>query len=249
MLGIMSEVNVEEAIKKYPGLERYKNNPRIIEILLSQLEGANKPLKDVKSGDTLIDREMLVIKLLNVNEYVGCPNCNTKFDGEVNTTFVCPKCGTSQVSTVRKFRHYLVGDETAIGSVQFAPKFDFTLSDNELVGKIIKISGVVRELKDIKGYSIIPIINVRKMEILGDVTTLESPMLEGFNAPDIEEDEPKLSDSDLTSIRTYFKVYNNHLTKDKFEKLLQNKHIDRKLVEPLIIDNGDFISLKEYKPG
>ena len=171
----MTQLTIEEILKKVPALKRYEGNPEAIRTVYAELN-PKKDLSGLIEGEFVNGAEVLIVRILNESFYIGCPTCFTKKDGmEEGVVFDCPsqRCNTQRVATKLPRWSILAGDETTKAILDFPP-FGYKLTDgNALIGKVVAIKGNVTALRDqkvkgeVKGQT--PVIMVRDLKVVSDI--------------------------------------------------------------------------------
>jgi len=94
----MTQLTIEEILKKVPALKRYEGNPEAIRTVYAELN-PKKDLSGLIEGEFVNGAEVLIVRILNESFYIGCPTCFTKKDGmEEGVVFDCPRDATHRES-------------------------------------------------------------------------------------------------------------------------------------------------------
>jgi hypothetical protein len=179
----MTAISIEEMLRKYPPLARFKDNPDAVRQLYAELNPKRK-LSELDIGDYVNGMDVLITKVIGTSYYVGCPVCFYKKEGvEIGTSFDCTniKCNTQRVATKLVKWTLQGGDETTKAILDF-PAFAFRLDDgNKYLAKVVNISGKVQKLTDQKQDGKVvgktPIIMVRDMKVVSDIRDPETDTL------------------------------------------------------------------------
>ena len=195
----MTQKTIEEILREIPALIKYKDNPEILRTLYAELN-PKRDLSGLTEGEFVNGADVLVVKVLSTNYYVGCPECFSKKEGvDIGTSYNCTnsKCNTQRVATKLVKWTLLGGDSTTKVILDFPP-FGFRLEDgNALLAKVINIKGKVTALRDqrtdgkVTGKT--PVIMVRDMRILSDVRDVGTDSIEAAVAQVGEGTQPPVT--------------------------------------------------------
>ena len=242
--------NIDEIIQKVPGLSKYRNSPRAVEMVYEELTGVKKPISKWSANDRISDYEFLLVKLNREYKYVGCPKCRKKFDGESGVSFTCSKCNSPQTSQLLEWRVFYASD-TEGGLILFSlpPKFDSSLPATEMIGKIVRANGFVTNFNEDKEFGKIPELTINAFKIIDDIKQINSSALEHLQSSEIESPSNEIiSEANLLKLRTFFAVMKNRVTKEKLEMFLHNKTMTIEDVMPLLVEEETgFFALKQLK--
>jgi len=147
--GVTEEEVLEWGKKRYPMflnaknilLQLYLREVKKVPVdasLIAPLRGPRRKISELKTGEWAVI-EVLVGLKIRENYYLGCPNCFSSVEGNL-----CPKCGAVE-PVKHKFISYVVGDNTGDIIVVFPPRIADSLNSEDLIGKPLRIQGILRD--------------------------------------------------------------------------------------------------------
>jgi hypothetical protein len=173
--------DIQQLSNKYPLLNKYKDNPKIIKELMSTLpsEDIVISLDEASKSKKEVSVNVLIAKLIGKeNVRKGCPKCSKRIDGELGDVTECNSrmCkGNKTTISLIKTSTYLAGDEKTLALLSFHSVFTKKYpnsENNEIIGKILKAGVYTQD----NGFSTMkwdntdyPLLSVTKWEIIEDI--------------------------------------------------------------------------------
>ena len=160
---------VAEIISKIPNAKIYENNPRLLQRLYGRMTPPKTSLKDATEGDRIDGIEVLVVDLLYKRDVSLCSECNASLKGDEGQMVPCnsAKCGgQDRRVVVKKSYKFEAGTPDTSVVLDFAPFNDLIKNPDDLIPKVVKITGKVEDYKRRDGVKSIA---VSKIEVVRDL--------------------------------------------------------------------------------
>lgn len=259
----MVNITPEQMIKEYPRLEKWKNNPRILERLYGGLNPVTS-LTGIAEKEYVNNVELLVAAVWSASTMVCCPDCGGKLEGDEGVEVTCKSrnclradpSGRRVVAERRSIQKLVAGDVEGTMSVLVFWPSTYEISDataKNMLGKVVKVTGKISRIQEMKDGTKMPNISVSKLDVVED-TTVTTPSLTQFDGaptitPKLEVPLAKAIPSEkLTRVRGYMFAMNNNVSEADLKTFVQNNvGVTWTEAEPLFVKNETtgFYSLKD----